>query len=66
VFWEGRTVGQAIPFIVGRDVHHQVPQAQPPSTGVDYLGLVLAEHDRQVLGHIAYRDVPRATQEAQP
>jgi putative transposase len=70
VFWEGRPVGQAVPFIVGRHVHRQVPQAQPPArppaTGVDYLGLVVAEHDRQVLGHIAYRDLPRATLEAQP
>ncbi len=69
VFLEGRPVGQAVPFIVGRHVHRQVPQAQPPApppaTGVDYLGLVVAEHDRHVLGHIAYRDLPRATLEAQ-
>ena len=62
-FWEGRPVGQAIPFIIGRHVHRQVPQAQPaappPSTGVDYLGLVMAEHDDQLLGQIAYRDLPR-------
>jgi len=67
VFWEGRPVGQAIPFIIGRHVHRQVPQAQPPapppSTGVDYLGLVLAEHDDQLLGQIAYRDLPRAAQD---
>jgi putative transposase len=41
VLWEGRAVGRAVPFIVGRHVHHQVPQAEPPlpspSTGVDYL-----------------------------
>jgi hypothetical protein len=64
VFWEGRAVGQAIPFIIGRHVHRQIPQAQPPapapSTGVDYLGLVIAEHDDQLLGQIAYRDLPRA------
>jgi putative transposase len=70
VFWEGRPVGEAIPFIVGRHVHRQVPQAQPPapppSTGIDYLGLVAAEHDRQVLGQIAYRDLPRAAREIQP
>ena len=69
VFLEGRSIGQAVPFIVGRHVHRQVPQAQPPAPppaiGVDYLGLVVAEHDRQVLGHIAYRDLPRATLEAQ-
>jgi transposase InsO family protein len=68
VFWEGRPVGQATPFIVGRHVHRQVPQAQPParpgSTGVDYLGLVVAEHEHQVLGPIAYRDLPRAGQDA--
>jgi hypothetical protein len=48
VYWEGYPAGQAIPFILGRHVHRQVPQAQPPtpvpSTGVDYLGLVLAAH----------------------
>ena len=65
VFWEGRPVGHAIPFIIGRHVHRQVPQAQAPapaaSTGVDYLGLVVAEHDGHLLGHIASRDLPRMT-----
>jgi putative transposase len=69
VFWEGRPVGQAIPFIVGRHVHRQVPQAlpltPPPSTGVDYLGLVVAEHDDQLFGQIAYRDLPRTTPQDQ-
>jgi len=67
VFCEGRPVGQAIPFIVGRHVHRQVPQAAPPtpaaSTGIDYLGLVVAAYEDQVLGQIAYRDLPRAAQE---
>ena len=70
VFWEGRSVGVAAPFVIGRHVHRRVPQAQPPapppSTGVDYLGLVVAEHEQQLLGHIAYRDLPRAAQGAQP
>ena len=69
VFWEGRPVGQAIPFIIGRHVHRQVPQALPPapspSTGVDYLGLVQAEHDDHLLGQIAYRDLPRTTSQDQ-
>jgi putative transposase len=67
VYWEGRPVGQAMPFVVGRHVHRQVPQAQPPtpppSTGVDYLGLVLAAHEEQLLGQIAFRDLPGAAQE---
>jgi hypothetical protein len=65
VFWDGRPVGQAIPFIIGRHVHRQVPQAlptaPPPAIGVDYLGLVQAEHDEQLLGQIAYRDLPGTT-----
>jgi len=70
VYWEGRPAGQAIPFIVSRHVHRQVPQAQPPAaatpTGVDYLGLVLAAHDAQTVGHIAYRDLPTTVAEVQP
>jgi putative transposase len=67
VYWEGRPAGQATPFIVSRHVHRQVPQAPPPPTtptsGVDYLGLVLAAHDAETLGQIAYRDLPTAQPE---
>jgi hypothetical protein len=38
-----------------------VPQALPPTppapTGVDYLGLVLAAHDAETLGQLAFRDL---------
>jgi hypothetical protein len=61
VYWEGHPAGQAIPFILGRHVHRQVPQARPPSpappTGVDYLGIVLAAHDAETLGQLAFRDL---------
>jgi putative transposase len=61
VYWEGHPAGQAIPFILGRHVHRQVPQALPPTppapTGVDYLGLVLAAHDAETLGQLAFRDL---------
>jgi putative transposase len=62
VYWEGHPAGQAIPFILGRHVHRQVPQALPPAspvpTGVDYLGLVLAAHDAETLGQLAFRELP--------
>ena len=62
VYWEGHPAGKAIPFILGRHVHRQVPQAKPPnpppSTGVDYLGIVLAAHGAETLGQLAFRDLP--------
>jgi putative transposase len=71
VYWEGHPAGQAIPFILGRHVHRQVPQAQPPTppppTGVDYLGLVLAAHDAETIGRLVFRDLPvQQAEEPQP
>ena len=64
VYWEGRPFGAAVPFVIGRHVQRQVPPSTPPSappaTGVDYLGLVLAAHEEQTLGKIAFRDLPAA------
>ncbi len=62
VYWEGRSFGGAVPYVIGRHVHRQVPPPTPPPvpepTGVDYLGLVLAAHQEQTLGQIAFRDLP--------
>jgi putative transposase len=65
VYWEGRAMSQAVPFVLGRHVHRQVPQAVPEAptrsadpTGVDYLGLVLAAHEAETFGSIAFRDLP--------
>jgi hypothetical protein len=68
VYWEGRPFGSAAPFVIGRHVHRQIPPPAPPNsspptggpTGVDYLGLVLAAHEQQTLGEIAFRDLPEA------
>jgi putative transposase len=61
VFVEGTAVGIATPLVVGHHTHPAVPQAarpQPQPTGVDYLGLVLAAHEEQTIGQIAYRELP--------
>jgi hypothetical protein len=62
VFWEGRSFGGAVPYVIGRHVNRQVPPPAPTPapepTGVDYLGLVLAAHEEQTLGRIAFRDLP--------
>ena len=67
VYWEGRPFGSAVPFVIGRHVQRQIPPSPPPSTApatcVDYLGLVLAAHEEQTLGKIAFRDLPAAPTE---
>ncbi|MGH9059661.1 MAG: Mu transposase domain-containing protein, partial [Acidimicrobiales bacterium] len=48
VFYEGRPVGVATPFVIGRHTHRAVPQAaraEPTPTGVDYLSLVAAAYE---------------------
>jgi putative transposase len=61
VWHERRSWGMAVPFVIGRHVHRAVPQAAPPSspgpTGVDYLGLVEAQHDADTLGRLTYREL---------
>jgi putative transposase len=48
VFYEGRPVGVATPFVIGRHTHKRVPQApapEPEATGIDYLAMVAAAHE---------------------
>jgi putative transposase len=61
VWADGTAAGIATPLVVGRHTHPAVPQAArtaPTPTGVDYLGLVLAAHEEQTIGQIAYRALP--------
>jgi putative transposase len=60
VFVDGHPMGVAVPLVIGRHTHPAVPQAaRPPAepTGIDYLGLVLADHEQATTGEIAYRDL---------
>ena len=70
VYFEGRPFGSAVPYVIGRHVHRQVPPTLPPTapppTGVDYLGLVLAAHEEQTLGEIAFRDLPDSWSDDEP
>ncbi|MBJ7596525.1 Mu transposase C-terminal domain-containing protein [Candidatus Nephthysia bennettiae] len=66
VFFQGRPVGEATPFRLGRHVHPQVPQAarpEPEATGVDYLGLVLGSYEQATVDRIAYRNLDLDRQE---
>ena len=60
IFFEGAPAGVGVPFIIGRHVHPAVPQAdQPPAptTGVDYLGMILAAEEAAAKDAIAFRDL---------
>ena len=59
VFCQGRPAGVATPFVIGRHSSARVPQAaRPPApvTGVDYLGLVAAAHDAEVVGTVSFAE----------
>ena len=55
VRWNGRAWGLARPQRIGRDSHPkakpETPAAPPPGTGIDYLGIIAAEHDEAARRH---------------
>ena len=64
VRYQGRPMGQAVPHRIGRHVH---PDARPDlpapaaaPTGIDYLGLVAAQHRADLAVRINYTDLPPA------
>ncbi len=50
VRWKGRPYGLATPHQVSRHSHPkakpEIPAAPPPATGIDYLGIIAAEHEQ--------------------
>jgi putative transposase len=69
VWHDGRQVGWCTPRRIARHVHRQAPPPPPepaPATGIDYLGQVLADHEAESAGPIAYRAVPGAPAEGEP
>ncbi len=66
VRYQGRSMGKAMAHVVGRHVHPrarlQDPPA-PPRTGIDYLGLVEAEHDEATRRRITYASLEETATE---
>ncbi len=66
VRWRGRSMGQAVPHVIGRHVHAKArpddttaPEAAP--TGIDYLDLVERQHTAELADRVQYaqlRDDP--------
>ena len=61
VRYRGRPMGKAVPHVMGRWVHPDArtedPEAPAPSTGIDYLGLLAAEHDERTRRRITYSNL---------
>ena len=61
VRYQGRPMGIAVPHRIGRHVHPNArPDLPPPvaaPTGIDYLGLVAAQHRAQLAARINYTDL---------
>jgi putative transposase len=62
VRYQGRPMGQAVPHRIGRHVHPNarpdLPPPAPAPTGIDYLGLVAAQHRAQLAARINYNGLP--------
>ena len=69
VRWHGRPMGHAVPHRIGRHVHHKArpdestpPPATATATGIDYLGLVEAQHTTELAERLRYSqlsDLPK-------
>jgi putative transposase len=57
VRWRGRPMGKAVPQVIGRHSHPDVPEATPApvtATGIDYLRLVEADYHQDLAAGINY------------
>jgi putative transposase len=53
--WNGSPYGLAVPRVIGRHSHPKAkpeePGTPPPATGIDYLGIIAAEHEESARRH---------------
>lgn len=62
VRWHGRSMGTAVPHVIGRHVHAKArvdePTPPPAPTGIDYLGLIEAQHTAELAQRVQYSQLP--------
>jgi putative transposase len=71
VRWQGRSMGQAVPHLIGRHVHAKArpDESAPPEpvrTGIDYLHLVEAQHTAELAQGVQYADLREEPAPEQP
>lgn len=59
VRWRGRSMGQAVPHVIGRHVHAKArpddtTPPEPVRTGIDYLDLVERQHTAELADRVQY------------
>jgi putative transposase len=59
VRWQGRSMGEAVPHVIGRHVHAKArpddtTAPQPEATGIDYLHLVETKHTAELAHTVQY------------
>ncbi|MDQ6937886.1 MAG: DDE-type integrase/transposase/recombinase [Actinomycetota bacterium] len=62
---QGRPVGKAVPFRIGRHVHHKAhadAPALPAPTGIDYLHLIQTRHERALGQRLQYAQLSDPSQ----
>jgi transposase InsO family protein len=63
VRWHGRSMGHAVPHIIGRHVHAKArpddnTPPEPPPTGIDYLRLIEQQHTAELAERVQYAQLP--------
>jgi putative transposase len=68
--WNGKPYGLATPHQVTRHSHAkakpEAPAAPPPATGIDYLGIIAAEHEQAARRHRIRYDALRGAEDDNP
>jgi len=71
VRWQGRSMGEAVPHVIGRHVHAKArpddtTPPQPVATGIDYLHLVQTQHTTELAHRVQYADLRTESAPGEP
>lgn len=64
--WQGQPMGAAVPYRIGRHVHHkarphETTTTTSTATEIDYLGLVETQHTKEIAARLRYSQISDKT-----